>query len=56
MGKRKVKKAKNQFKAKVLGFIAMLTFFYVVNLAGGCQAVATKVTYDFDTNIGRIFR
>lgn len=56
MGKRKVKKGGNRFTAKVLGFIAMLTFFYVVNIAGGCQTVVTKASYDIDTNIIGIFR
>lgn len=56
MAKRKNKKKDSKIMAKVLGFIFMMIFFYTVNLAGGCQKVTTRMSYDFDTNIIGAFR
>lgn len=56
MTKRKNGKKDSKIMAKTFGFIIMMMFFYTVNLAGGCQSVLTKASYDIDTNIIGIFR
>ena len=56
MAKRKNGKKDSKIMAKTFGFIIMMVFFYTVNLAGGCQKVATTASYDFDTNVIGIFR
>lgn len=56
MKKRQRKKNKGSIKAKLTMFCVMVATIYLVNISGGWQKVLTRVSYDFDTSIVRVFK